>query len=107
MDALLLDLPRVNELLSGNAAEGHSVIAIIRKQFPKAWELNPEYKHVSVGQVVEELVKEGKATAKPPEIGQALQLLCQALGEPLDTSSFDDVNMISIFAAAALERVPE
>ena len=90
MDALLMDLAQISRLLNGGAPEAGSVVERVRSKSPRACAFNAEYEQMSAGEVLQEFLKTGQSRGQPQLAGQALQLLCRTLGEPLDTTSLDD-----------------
>lgn len=106
VEARLLDLARLSRLLAGKAPDAPQVLAAARKRWPRAWESDPDGGDPPAGSVLEHLLATGRMRGKRYLAGPALRLLCQAIGDPLDTASFDDAGMIHIFAVEALTGLP-
>jgi hypothetical protein len=106
VDARLIDLDRISSLLGGADPEAAPVVERIRQSSPEAWDSDPLSGNVSAGQILESLLLGKKPSGSASLSGRALELLIRELGEPLDTSSFDDARMIGWFATEALEGLP-
>jgi hypothetical protein len=105
MQAFLIELSRLSMLMAGNSPEAAKVVQQLREQSPAAWESDPGYEEISVGAALEEHLTTGEARDWPNVAGRGLQLLCRALGELLDSTSFDDANFMLV--AEALEGVKQ
>lgn len=103
MEAFLVDLSQISLLLSGKSPQADGVLTQIREDSPSAWELDWESDKVSTGQTLESLLSTGKSKGRPHLAGRALQLICRALGEPLNTESLDDANFMLV--ADSLEGI--
>jgi hypothetical protein len=106
MEARLVDLHRLSRLLGGADPEAAGIVEQIRQSSPGAWDSDASSERISVGQVLEGLLLRGEPSRRASQAGLALQLLIRQLGEPLDTSSFDDARMIGSFAVEALAGRP-
>lgn len=96
MEAFLVEMSQITCLLEGQSSEAGGILEKIRADSPSSWELDWESDKFSTGQALESLLSTGKSKGRPHLAGRALQLICRALGEPLNTESLNDANFMLV-----------